>query len=300
MNIRYSKALSVPRQVIKRAFSAIYPIIIRIFPLPKVLSIEETLRVLNEKKHSIARFGDSEFLYIIDKLNLPYQRYNEELATKLKAILNSNEPNIMVGLPIGYHSIDNLSKRSTRFWRAQISWIYPRLRKHLDLKKTYANASMTRLYIGFEDKSESGKWFEMVRKLWDQRDILLIEGEKSRLGSGNSLFENATSVKRILGPAHNSFERYEQILEEAKEYSTSHIVLVAMGPTAKPIAFELGLLGYQAVDIGNLDIEYEWYLRGATSKILIPGKYTSEAAGGRVVEDSNDEDYKSQIVASFL
>ena len=78
------------------------------------------------------------------------------------------------------------------------------------------------------------------------------------------------------------------------------LVLLALGPTATVMAYDLSHLGFQAIDIGNVDIEYEWYLRGATSKVRIEGKYTSEAVGGRDVEDVPDPVYKSQIIKTFL
>jgi hopanoid biosynthesis associated radical SAM protein HpnH len=46
-------------------------------------------------------------------------------------------------------------------------------------------------------------------------------------------------------------------------------------------------------------LEYEWYLRKAQKKIKIPGKYTSEAKDGRIVEDVNDELYFNQIIADY-
>ncbi|WP_298150161.1 GT-D fold domain-containing glycosyltransferase [Flavobacterium sp.] len=296
MNLRYGNAFKAVRKVAKYTLSAMYPMVVRICPLPKVMSIPETLEKINSDKSSIARFGDQEFLYFLDKLNLPFQKYDERLANMMKEILMSEEPNILVGLPIGYYSLENLSKRTTRFWRCQIAWVYPRLRKHLRPGKVYANASMTRLYMDYEDKSKSGGYFEMVRKIWDGRDVLLLEGEKSRLGVGNTLFDNATSLQRILGPAQHAFSRFDDLLASAKQHSKDKLILVAMGPTAKPLAFELAKAGYQAVDIGNLDIEYEWYLRGATSKVVIPGKYTSEAVGGRNVADINNEKYNAQII----
>lgn len=73
-----------------------------------------------------------------------------------------------------------------------------------------------------------------------------------------------------------------------------------MGPTAKPLAYELALTGRQALDIGNLDVEYEWFLLGVTQKVKIEGKYTSEAKGGRVVSDIVDSSYENQIIAKFL
>jgi glycosyltransferase family protein len=128
----------------------------------------------------------------------------------------------------------------------------------------------------------------------------LIEGEKRRLGVGNDLFKNANSVKRILGPAHNAFDQFDNLLNFAKTQLQNHLVLVAMGPTAKPLAYELAIDGFQALDIGNLDVEYEWFLQRATKKVIIEGKYTSEAKGGRIVADFIDENYESQIIARFL
>ena len=52
--------------------------------------------------------------------------------------------------------------------------------------------------------------------------VLLVEGEKSRLGVGNDLFENTGSVKRILCPSENAYEKYDEILKEIlKEAETA-------------------------------------------------------------------------------
>jgi glycosyltransferase family protein len=154
--------------------------------------------------------------------------------------------------------------------------------------------------MDYEDTRGSGVLFEKVMQIWQNREILLLEGEKSRLGAGNNLFQNAKSVQRILAPANNAYAKFDDLFQEVLNYDTNKLILVAMGPTAKSLCYELALKGYQAIDIGNLDVEYEWYLRGATSKIKIPGKYTSEAIGGRIVEDLNDEKYQAQIIKKIL
>lgn len=300
MNIRYGKFFHYPRQIAKHILALIYPIVIKIWPLPNVMSIEETIQEIIVHKKSIVRFGDSEFLYLIDKLNLPYQKYDYKLANEFKQILKSDEDKILVGLPSGYYNLGLLNNEGIIFWKSQISWVYPRLRRYLDRQKTYANASMSRLYIELKDKSESEKLFALVKNIWHNRNLLIVEGEKSRLGVGNDLFENAISIKRILGPAHNAYDKYEEILKEALKTDKNTLVLIAMGPTAKPLAFNLAKFGYQAIDIGNIDIEYEWYKRGVQSKIKIPGKYTSEASGGRIVEDIQDKKYESEIIAQFI
>ena len=58
--------------------------------------------------------------------------------------------------------------------------------------------------------------------------------------------------------------------------------------------------GYQACDIGHIDIEYEWFLMGATSKVAIHDKYTNEAINGTSVSKIiNDKKYQSEIVAQI-
>jgi glycosyltransferase family protein len=230
---------------------------------------------------------------------LPYQKFDKELRDKLAAMLVSNNPEILVGLPDGYRSIRGFEKDIQVFWRSQISYIYPRLVKYLDLNKQYFNANITRLYYGYKNKNISEANFRLIRSLWSARKILLIEGEKSRLGMGNDLFDNALSVSRILAPAHHAFSRYNDLFREAQKFDKEYLVLIALGPTAKVLTFELAGLGFQAIDIGNLDLEYEWFKRGVKERIIIPGKYTSEVAGGRNVEEARDEKYLSQIVAKF-
>lgn len=300
INLQYGSFFKYPRRVFKHFLSFVYPLVIRIYPLPKVKTIPETIDKIIKDKSSICRFGDSELLYIAEKRDLPYQRQNVVLRQYLIDILNSENDTILVGLPIGYQSMENLKKGSKLTWRAVISWTYPKIRKFLRKDKIYYNASMTRLYMDYEDTSHSDGWFKKVMSIWEDRDIVLIEGEKSRLGVGNDLFQNAKSVKRILGPAHNAFDQFDNMLSFAKAQDEKCLYLIAMGPTAKPLAYELALTGRQALDIGNLDVEYEWFLRGAKTKVIIEGKYTSEAKGGRVVADVNDKLYEEQIIARFL
>lgn len=137
--------------------------------------------------------------------------------------------------------------------------------------------------------------FHDLKSLWTGRDVLIVEGERTRLGVGNDLFSDTESVLRILCPAVNAFSRYRDILDAAKAYGKDRLLLLALGPTATVLAYDLALSGYQALDIGHVDIEYEWFLRGATEKTIIPGEYTQEAHG-EIVLLEYDAAYYSQIV----
>jgi len=298
--LHYGGLLKYPRRLFKYFMYAIYPIVIEIWKIPSIKTIEETLLKIKDKKCSIARFGDGEVLYIVDKLNLPFQVYDERLANKLKIILKAELTGMIVGLPDGYRSIEAYERPIQVFWRSQISFTYPRFQKYLNLEKQYWNANITRLYYGFKDQSNSNRFFDLFRTIWEKRDVLLIEGEKSRLGMGNDLFASANGVERILGPAHNAYSRFDDLLNEGLKHDKRKLVLIALGPTAKALSYEFTRNGYQAIDIGNLDLEYEWYLMGAKERVKIEGKYTSEVKGGRNVAEANDVLYNEQIIKKLF
>ena len=71
--------------------------------------------------------------------------------------------------------------------------------------------------------------------------------------------------------------------------------------TATVLAYDLAKLGYWAMDIGHLDIEYEWMKMGAADRIVIQGKQVNELKeiGGADVETCHDAKYLSQIIADI-
>ena len=80
------------------------------------------------------------------------------------------------------------------------------------------------------------------------------------------------------------------------ECSKEYVVLIALGPTATVLAYDLNAKGYQALDIGHIDIEYEWYLQKAKWKTKIENKYVNEAGGFTGQEELNDKEYQTSII----
>ena len=91
------------------------------------------------------------------------------------------------------------------------------------------------------------------------------------------MFDNAKSIRRILVPNCNAYKIKKSINKTIIEnINPNELVLLAIGPTASIIAYDLSKNGIQALDIGHIDIEYEWYLSGAKEKIEIIGKNVNE------------------------
>jgi len=252
-----------------------------------ILTPEETVNEIIYKNKSIARFGDVEFdlIFGIDKKD--FQNTNKNLTERLKDILRSDKENILIGLPSLLK--DNYRKLYTdgaqiywENWINRYKYQLINLIDILDKNKKYGYTEMSRFYINYKDRTHAGDFVKKLKMIWDNKDIVMIEGEKTRLGVGNDLFNNTKSIQRILCPNSNAYNLYDKIYNEAIKVDKSKLILLALGPTATILAYDLNNVGYQAIDIGHVDIEYEWYLRNATYQIKIENKHTYEAVGGTV------------------
>ena len=136
-----------------------------------------------------------------------------------------------------------------------------------------------------------------MKKIWKGRNLLIVEGEKTRSGIGNDLFSLSLSIRRILAPAEDAFNRYDCILHAIKCHAhQDDLILLSLGMTATVLAYDLSNLGYQAIDLGHLDVEYEWFKMQAQKKVLLTGKYVNEVNHGNEVVCCNDIEYQRQII----
>lgn len=193
---------------------------IRYFFLNKKLSwnvrnAAETVEYILSTNCSVSRFGDGEFYIMWKEVNSPFQTVNDQLAQRLEEVLNSNLPNHIVCIPHTFVSNKGYIKKTTRFIEDFIVMHYDRLDKSLKRTKTYYDTNFTRFYYDFIDKSNCHEKIENIRKIWENRDLYIIEGQSTRFGYGNDLLQNAKSVHRILCPPKNAFDKYDDILSQS-------------------------------------------------------------------------------------
>lgn len=267
---------------------------------PRIMSCEETVKYILETGCSIARFGDAE-LKLASGRNVIYQKSTEEIRRRLFEVLGSDKDNLLVCLPSVFSNKQLSDRNDADFWKKHLSYCRKYWYRCLKDGKTYGNAFISRNYMGLKDKQNGiGEYFELVKKLWEDRDVIIVEGEKSRLGMGNDLFDNAKSVRRILGPSTQSFSKYDEILAEIRKCGPEPLYILAMGPTASILPIDLCDSGYHVLDMGNIDTEYEWFRMGAAEKTPIKNKMVYEAGAGSGVGDSGDARYESQIIARIV
>ena len=251
--------------------------------------------------YSISRYGDGELslIYKKKKNGINYQEDNNEMRKRLAEILKSDTDNHIVGIPGPLIKVDDLILGEAYFWSKYYYTNKKNLNKFLSKTKVYYDQMISRFYLPYTDKSDCELVVEKLKQLFKDREVLIVEGENTRFGLGNELLLFAKEVKRILCPPKNAYKIYSKILERIKLEDKKQLILLALGPTATILAYDLAKEGYQAVDIGHMDIEYEWYLRKADRKIDIENKAVNEVSG---VVDKEIKDrelkaiYESQII----
>lgn len=264
-----------------------------------IMTIEETLLYIIDNKCSVARYGDGEFDIIFGS-NIGFQKSNEALKEQLSAILKDNTGNCLICLPGAWEHPELYTPLFNKFWKKHLirnrkTWYSSCLKDY-----RYGNADITRCYMGIKDKTKSKYYFDLNKKLWDEKDILIVEGSKSRLGIGNDLFNNCRSIRRILCPARNAYNKIDEIIEAIQLNAKKDTpIFVALGPTATVICYELSKQGYFAVDIGNLDKEYEWFENEATQKTANPIKDIIEISVDGTVMDCLDEKYLKEVICKI-
>lgn len=273
------------------------------FWYPQIASRQETIDRLIYDHASIARFGDGEFAAIQGRIRHKFQTVqDEQLARRLKEVLDSDQENMLIGIADNYGSLDQYTLQAKREIRHYMTRSVRR--EHLSLlrkDRLYYNAYITRPYVMYADHQTNAPAvrFEQMQQIWNDKDCIFVEGNRTGMGVGNPLFMNAKSVQRILAPAENAFFRYEQILDFSLKQPKDSLFLLALGPTASVLAYDLHQAGYQAVDIGHIDLEYEWFLKGEGRRTPVDGKYNNEVPGGENAGAIEESEYLDQVIADF-
>ena len=259
---------------------------------------EETVNLIVEERKSLARFGDGEFMWMAGESMPSFQRYSPEFGQDLIRAFTSKNNDLLIGIPYGVFDASKCNLLARMHWRIIRANFLPRLEKFVDLKKIYCDASITRPYIDYKDREFSENIFNLLKRIWNDKDIVIIEGEKTKLGMGNDLLSNAKSIKRIICPAENAYGVLDKIKNSVhKNVSKDILMIAALGPTASILAAQLCDEGYQFIDIGHVEEEYMWFLKHSISRETIEGKYVNESG---VKTCSNIYDKDSLYVDSII
>jgi len=213
----------------------------------------ETLRAIRERRASIARYGDGELEIMIGG-GIHFQEYDSELSRRLRAILRSSRADFLIGIP-------NFDALQIKTEERKGTWLrYRRMFSHLVQRGVeYHSAFVSRpaSIVGLE----SAEYFQQWQSLWGGRDVVVVH--HSAATAEHVLFRNARGVRFVFCPGKNAFREYAAVLESAAAHCSRPDVLflIAAGPTAGVLAWDLAERGAQALDVGHLTAAYDEFMR---------------------------------------
>ena len=281
----------------------------KIFRVPKIIKKEDLVELLIKTNNSISRFGDGEFAIILEgeknkDIESTYQGYNEYIVNRSKEILTSNNNNLCVCIPNNFENISTMRGKSKKAWQILMGKNRKNFYTILNMDKIYYDSFISRPYMDFIKNKKTykitEKYFKKLKQIWENKNIIFVEGFGSRLGLGNDLFNNANSIKRILCPNSNAFKKYNEILEECKKQPRDSLFILALEMTATVLSADLCELGFRALDMGHIDIEYEWFLMKAKDKIDVNNKNVNECGQPNKTFEIKNLEYNNQIIAKIL
>ncbi len=216
-------------------------------------------RIMNDKA-SICRFGDGE-LNLCEEVSIPFQKASLKLAERLREVLGSDTPNILITIPeIFYSDQTNVYPHTKNFARNWGKYFRNIIQKYIRQEKFYYGTGISQAYTQYIN-CDFKKYFDDFIHIWKDKDITIICGKTVFDKIEHNIFDFAKSVEYQYAPSINAFEEYDSILTQALTIDKNRLVIIILGPTATVLAYDMALQGYQALDLGHIAKSYDWYLK---------------------------------------
>ena len=164
---------------LKSKIQAVYDIIHMKFIKNKkplsVMSIEDTLKLIIEKELSVTRYGDGELLMMADQMNESFQDYDPFIAQKLKQVLKSKRDDLLICIPDVFNDMSQYNEVAMKWFRYFLRRKKYLFYRYFDENTTYGNLAITRCYMDYIDKSKCERYFELLKKIWNDKDVVFID-----------------------------------------------------------------------------------------------------------------------------
>lgn len=264
-----------------------------------------TVKELVKTNKSMSRFGDGEIQWMLGNKTGSFEKNSPLLRKRLKDVISANNKNFMVALPDALISINQFTNVAKKLWGRFVVKYGKQTLPYLTTNRIYYDTSVVRPYMDYKNKKLATTVFNDLKQIWNNKNILIVEGDKTRLGVGNDLFNNVNEVKRIECPVNDAFESYNKIYSTIINFLNNHktkkfITLISLGPTATVLSYDIYQYGFRAIDIGHIDLEYSWYKLGLRKPQNIPYKYVNETSSHKDPSISiNDNKYYEEILTKI-
>lgn len=227
--------------------------------VPKIKSDMETIEELVNSNKSIIRFGDGEISMMLGGRSL-FEDKNQLITNTFNEIFYKNDPNLLTGTRYDMFRIN------TNFMHSNISTYrlqyllnnYERIKDLYNYDKTYYSACFIYPYVVYSDWNHDEQ-FNLIRRIWENKKVTIICGDRVFDKIKYNVFDNASESSYIYGPSTGAFEKFEELKSKILSTPKDSILIFALGPCGKMLAYDMYKQGYRVLDMGHLIKNYDFY-----------------------------------------
>jgi hypothetical protein len=190
--------------------------------------------------------------------SIAFQKADEKLAKRLIELLKPNPEmdGLKVAIPYYYfnyeHGLVDFVESFAYAMKVQRRFLI----ENCDKDYVYLDTGISQIYQSYAEY-DFDNYFNRVRNLFKGRNVTIICGKGIFKNIKYNLLDECESVEYIEAPNKNAFSEYDAVLEKALTIPHGNLVCIVLGPTAKPLAYDLLKEGYQAWDIGHFIKDYD-------------------------------------------
>ena len=267
----------------------------------------KTMRYLSVSKKDFIRFGDGEIKWMNCVGSNSFEPISESLKDELMSLTNIEDQNLLFGINsrIFLKRMLFKDKKTKEYYYRFSKRFHDFLLNTFSPNHYYLEGSISWHFRETKhSKNHYKKYFNYAKRLWNNLDVLIVEGSEVRNGVGNDLFDNARSIKRIHCPQQCSFEKKDlicnSIIKAIKNYNFD-IILFSIGPTSKIIIESLRHKKTKArlLDFGSFDLDYTFFINNQKTPCKINVKnvpFLDDKSGKQIVLDFDEKTYNQQVV----
>jgi hypothetical protein len=207
---------------------------------------------------SLARFGDGE-LNVAFLGRAAFDNYDQPLAERLRHIIGSREPGLLIGIPDIFSSQAKARLLNPSFWLTcervclqQLDYSHEYFSSFFSRPDNCAKTPGVELGMRKSARNVSPAYWDLVRTIWQSRRICIINSDPGLARA--TLINNAASIAFIRCPSRNAWNHapgYEQLLNNCLQIKAD-LFLASAGPVGTVLAHDLHLAGRWTLDFGQL------------------------------------------------
>ena len=226
--------------------------------LPPILDNFATIEELLNSKKSLIRFGDGEFTYM-EGIDLAFQKYEKSLGDKLKEIFYKDVKDLLIGtIGLYYYLPKGLYPKHYNYTYRFLNKYRECMPKYYNPSKTYYSSFISIVCALFK-KYSFEEHYNKIRKIWDKQKVTIITGDRVFENIEHNIFDNAQNLNYVFAPTINAYDEIDTIRKKISTIDKDEILIFALGPCGKLLAYEAHLQGYRALDLGHIIKDYDLY-----------------------------------------